>query len=101
MSNASSPQYPVPVVRLIVNDVDGRVLILRRQDAVHAGGSWNLPGGKVEYGEVVEESVAKELKEETAFSCRSAKFLFYQDSPPDKDGDMHCINFYFECIVDG
>ena len=48
-----------------------------------------------------EEEVAKELREEADFTCRSSNFLFYQDNPPEKPGDMHCINFYFECIVSG
>ena len=101
MSSELSAQYPVPVVRIIVNDADDRALILRRQNTMYAGGGWCLPGGKIEYGQTVEEAAARELEEETALCCKSSNFLFYQDSPPKKPGDMHCINFYLECLVTG
>jgi 8-oxo-dGTP pyrophosphatase MutT (NUDIX family) len=93
--------YPVPVVRLIIADSAGKVLILQRQNTMHAEGQWNLPGGKVDYGRIVEDEVRKELMEETSLECTSARFLFYQDSLPLKPGGMHCINLYFECAVKG
>jgi len=93
--------HPVPVVRLIITDSGGRVLVLRRENTSHASGEWCLPGGKVDYGETVEESIVKEIREETSLICTSARFLFYQDSLPMKPGGMHCINLYFECRVEG
>lgn len=94
-------QRPVPTVRLIVRDERGRVLLLERRAGGHGAGAWCLPGGKVDYGETVEQTVAKELSEETALECLAARFLFYQDSLPPEPGTMHCINFYFECRVRG
>ena len=94
-------EFPVPTVRLIVVDDEGRVLLLRRANADYGLGRWCLPGGKVDYGETVENTVAKELQEETALACKSARFLFFQDSLPLEPGRMHCINFYFECRADG
>jgi 8-oxo-dGTP pyrophosphatase MutT (NUDIX family) len=87
----------MPVVRLVVPDAGGRVLVLRRANSVHGGGSWCLPGGKVDYGQTVEEAAARELWEETSLACRGLRFLFYQDSPPPRPGGMHCINLYLEC----
>ncbi len=92
---------PVPVVRLIIRDEDGRILVLRRQNTRHALGEWCLPGGKVDYGETVEQSIVKELLEETSLACTTSRFLFYQDSIPSRPGGMHCINLYFECRVEG
>lgn len=93
--------FPIPVVRLIISDTRGRVLLLRRQGIGYATGSWCLPGGKVDYGDTVELTVKKELAEETALECRSVRFLFFQDSLPATAGRMHCINLYFECAVSG
>jgi 8-oxo-dGTP diphosphatase len=93
--------FPVPVVRLVIPDVEGRVLALRRQNCDYGEGLWCLPGGKVDYGDTVEETVAKELMEETSLECTESRFLFYQDSPPEAPGLMHCINLYFECRVSG
>ena len=96
-----TPRRPVTSVRLIVRNSDGRVLILRRDNSTHAKGGWCLPGGKVDYGDTVEETVIKELREETNLECTSTKFLFFQDSLPDKTSEMHVINFYFECKAQG
>jgi hypothetical protein len=58
--------YPVPIVRLIIQDGEGSVLILKRDHTTHALGTWCLPGGKINYGEMVVEAAARELHEETA-----------------------------------
>jgi 8-oxo-dGTP diphosphatase len=92
---------PVPVVRLIVIRADDRVLILRRHDSEHGNRQWCLPGGKVDYGDTIAETVAKELKEETSLECLESRYLFFQDSLPAEPGKMHCINFYFECKTSG
>ncbi len=94
-------QSPVPVVRLIISDLQGRVLLLKRTNTSHSEGQWCLPGGKIDYGETVEHAIAKELREETSLTVTSSRFLFYQDSLPNVEGKMHCINFYFECTVSG
>jgi len=94
-------EYPVPVVRLIIVNAEGNVLILKRHNSEYAAGQWCLPGGKVDYGDTVEDTVRKELREETSLTCKSAKFLFFQDSLPLEPGKMHCINLYFECTAAG
>ncbi len=94
-------KFPVPAVRLIVPDDRGRVLILRRSATRYGKGDWCLPGGKVDYGATVEQTVIQELAEETSLFCIASEFLFYQDSLPLTSGDMHCINLYFECSASG
>ena len=101
MKDKAIPDRPVPVVRLIIPDPEGKVLFLRRARTAFGDGGWCLPGGKVDYEETVEEAALKELREETALEGRDARFLFYQDSLPPEPGSMHCINFYFECGVSG
>ena len=95
------PEFPVPVVRMIVPDTAGRVLVVQRGDTRYSLGGWCLPGGKVDYGMTVEECVNKELQEEVGLSCMVARFLFYQDSLPLEAHTMHCINLYFECAASG
>jgi 8-oxo-dGTP diphosphatase len=97
----SDPLRPVPVVRLVVTDASGRVLILQRASGTTRGGSWCLPGGKVDYLDTVEQAAARELAEETGLHATKLRFLFYQDSLPPAPGEMHCINLYLECAVDG
>jgi mutator protein MutT len=92
---------PIPVVRLIVPDASGRVLVVRRAAGSTDGGRWCLPGGKIDYGDTVEQTAIRELQEETSLRATQVRFLFYQDSLPFAPGKMHCINFYLECSAEG
>ncbi|MFZ2526926.1 MAG: (deoxy)nucleoside triphosphate pyrophosphohydrolase [Rhodococcus sp. (in: high G+C Gram-positive bacteria)] len=43
---------------------DGRLLLAQRTRPAELAGLWELPGGKVEPGETVEEALRRELREE-------------------------------------
>ena len=45
-------------------DIDGRVLVQQRPEGKTMAGLWEFPGGKVEAGERLEQSLVRELKEE-------------------------------------
>jgi len=92
---------PVPVVRLIVTDESGSVLVLQRAAGSADEGKWCLPGGKIDYGDTAEEAAARELAEETRLKALTLEFLFYQDSLPPAPGRMHCINLCFRCTAEG
>jgi mutator protein MutT len=96
-----TPKYPVPVVRAIIPDASGRILLLRRAAGTHSAACWCLPGGKVDYGDLVEEALRRELAEETGLDVLRSRFLFFQDSLPLESGGMHCINFVYECDCSG
>ena len=53
----------VPSVVAIVQDDDGRVLMIHRTD----NDKWALPGGGHEPGESIAETVVREVKEETGY----------------------------------
>jgi len=61
----TDPDPPlVACVGAVVHDAAGRLLLIRRGHAPHAG-LWSLPGGRVEAGETSEQAVRREVREET------------------------------------
>lgn len=71
--------------------------------AVHekAGKRYHVvPGGGVEFGESLEEAVAREVKEEAGLDIRVGELVLANDSIP-PDGHRHIINLYFLAEVVG
>ena len=60
---------------------EGRGLILRRSpyDKTFAG-TWELPGGKLEFGEGLEECLCREIREETGLEAIEIKRLLYANT---------------------
>jgi 8-oxo-dGTP diphosphatase len=54
---------------------EGRVLIARRSPGRARGGSWELPGGKIENGESPEACLARELREELGIEAKIGECL--------------------------
>jgi 8-oxo-dGTP diphosphatase len=67
-------------------DADGRVLLAQRPEGKPMAGLWEFPGGKVEAGELPEQSLIRELKEELAITVSEpclAPLTFASHSYPD------------------
>lgn len=66
-------QKIVLVAACVLVDRDGRVLLAKRPEGRKMSGLWEFPGGKVEEGELPEQALIRELKEEldidTVESC--------------------------------
>jgi 8-oxo-dGTP diphosphatase len=62
---------PIAVCSVIRN---GKILFIRR-DKFPFEGLLSLPGGKIEYGEALEETALRELKEETGIRSRFVRHL--------------------------
>jgi 8-oxo-dGTP diphosphatase len=53
---------------------DGSLLLVRRGHGP-AAGQWSVPGGRVEWGEVLAEAVVREVLEETGLECVCGEML--------------------------
>lgn len=53
-------------------DPDGRVLLARRPVGKSMAGLWEFPGGKVQDGEVPEQALIRELREELGIDTRTS-----------------------------
>ena len=60
------------VVAVVLIDRDGRVLLSQRPSGKSMAGLWEFPGGKVENGEVPEEALIRESKEELGIDTWSS-----------------------------
>jgi 8-oxo-dGTP diphosphatase len=77
-------------------DADGRVLIAQRPPGKTMAGLWEFPGGKVEAGERLEDSLIRELKEELGIVVREAclaPLTFASHAYP----DFHLLMPLFVC----
>ncbi|MBN2367374.1 NUDIX hydrolase [Candidatus Woesearchaeota archaeon] len=89
------PKYPIPVVRLLIENPEGRILLLKRVGK-YGHGQWTLPGGKAEYGQPIKENAKRELKEETGLDIKVRNGPYHtQDSPPTPKENYHAITLYF------
>jgi 8-oxo-dGTP diphosphatase len=57
------PTRPIVGVGAVILCPEGVVLVKRRHEPL--AGQWSLPGGAVEVGETLEQSIAREVEEET------------------------------------
>ena len=85
--------------RLTVDGViveKGKILLVRRNIEPFKG-YWVLPGGHVEYGERVEDAIAREMKEELGVSVRIKGLVgVYSDPKRDPRGQTITIAFLLE-----
>jgi 8-oxo-dGTP diphosphatase len=80
---------------------DGKVLLLREssdyKDSAHTG-KLDLPGGRVELGQKFDESLLREVQEETGLDVEIGKSFFVNESYPIVRGEnWQIIRIFFEC----
>ena len=82
---------PYVTVDAIIEVSDKEIILIERSNPPFG---WALPGGFVDYGESLEEAVAREAKEETGMTLTSIK-QFHTYSDPGRDPRFHTIGTVF------
>lgn len=76
----SLESHPVPQIGVgAVVFRENRVLLVRRGKPP-AKGLWTIPGGKLRWGETMQQATERELLEETGVVCEAVKPVFVFDS---------------------
>jgi len=88
----------------VVFDKKGRILIAQRfNDALEeVNGLWEVPGGKLEFGETPEQGIAREILEETGYKVRVKRVIPYTDvgvlEYPNKS--QYTVALYYLCELE-
>ena len=83
----------VIVLTGILNDNDLYLVVKRSEDDMLFPGSWEFPGGHLEYGEKLLEGLKRELKEEIGYEKDiKAQIISYDD---EIENDIHHIEINF------
>jgi nucleoside triphosphatase len=91
--------YPEPTVGALIFNRHDRVLLVLSE---RWGDRYVVPGGHIELGERIEETVIREVKEETGLDVYDLKFIMMQECVYDEGfyRKMHFIFFDYSCKTD-
>lgn len=89
-------------VSYICHDGKGNYVLSKRgQNARDEKGTWDFGGGGIDFGDTIEQTLLKELKEEYCVDPVSYEFLGYDDIFRNLDGKKsHWVSFNFLVLVD-
>lgn len=92
------------VFKGILFDKDNRVLIDNRKEEIldAANGKWEVPGGKIEFGESPEDAVKRELLEETGYTVKVNGIIPYSNVSMWEYSDykQHTVIFFYICELE-
>lgn len=82
----------------LLHDGNGKFLFLKRvKSSSWAGGKWQLPGGKMEWGESVMSTLNREIAEETGGRIMDPAFLGVYTAQMSANGnDFHAVMLIYK-----
>ena len=72
---------------------EGRIWLVRHEGLGQLGYFWSPPGGGVEFGETVEETLKREFMEETGLEVECVRFVTFHEHI---DSRFHALELFFE-----
>lgn len=89
-SSVKTFRNPIPTVDIII-EIEAKIVLIERKNEPKG---WALPGGFVDYGEMLEDAAIREAFEETSIRITGLKLLgCYSD--PARDTRQHNISTVF------
>lgn len=91
-------KYPEPTVGALIIAPTGQLLFVQ---SPKWGDLWTLPGGHVEVGELAEEAIVREVKEETGLDVMPVEMLLVQQAifPIEFHKRKHFLFFDYLCVT--
>ncbi len=77
MNQPLPPPRPLCTVGALVVNPNAEVLIVR---TTKWRGTWGVPGGKLDWGESLEEALLREFREEVALDLQQVRFALLQEA---------------------
>jgi nucleoside triphosphatase len=89
-------KYAVPATGALILNDQGEIFLMKSPKWEN---QWLVPGGKIEKGDSMKETVRKEVKEETNMEVTDIELLGVKDggNPDDFERDTHFIFLNFIC----
>ncbi|RKQ33277.1 NUDIX hydrolase [Oceanobacillus halophilus] len=79
----------------------GKILLVKRAEESKVGaGTWEMAGGKLKFGEELEDALVREIKEETGIWIRPRKLLFASTINDDPSRQLVFLNYLCEADDD-
>ena len=94
------PGPPRVGVGAFITDAAGRLLLVKRLRAPEAG-HWGLPGGKVDFGETIAQTCAREIREELGVEIAVGALLCVVDQIDPAAGTHWVAPVFRAAIVAG
>lgn len=98
MKLKNSEQFYTGVYGICIQD--GKVLLIKKARGPYKG-TYDLPGGGIEFGESIEDTLKREFIEETDSTVDSFEFINYNQqfskykNSAGEDREMHHLGMYF------
>ena len=89
--------------KAVIENEDGAVLLLQRSKPYHGQTvlTWDIPGGRIDSGESLEQALRRELKEETDLELESVGPVLHVKDFIIETESIHVVRITFKATVKG